>query len=573
MRKKARKSKKSSVARGRKRDAKGHFVKTRRKRARAREDWRGQPRRHARAARLGHTRRRRRRAARRATVAAPRRRARRVTRRRRASSRRPIVIRVGAPAREAAAETPKPRRRRRRARVREDWRGEPRRHARAARLGWRRRGHTSRRRRAAPRTRTRTVIRTIHKRVGGRPVVINLRMPSGSGRRKSSRRRSRRTPTSHRLPPHMPEAQPGYFGSSGEYTLENPLSAGELAFVVGTAGLGWIAADFLGRYLSTTAVTTPGGATANQVNGIPIGALAANDVVTLIMPGWKNMLGQAVLTVGAGVGAKYAHSPMVKASLQGAMIGVGLHLFADIARPLLANILKNTALGQRLYLAEIEAREAGALTAASTTFTAPSATQQGAFDYGVAQVQGSPVAGTTPGTALAGLPRGVGRQAPQFAAPQPQFRDPGPQAQPRGVGQVMVPVAVSGPFKGYTAPQQSGILSYQAAPASPYTQLAQQNVYQQAQQLAQIAAQQAAAQAAAQQTVIQAYGPGDQLPPAVSVQQQQQQQQIAPPPGFPVMVPSGSACAQASQSANAEIANNLVSGLSGLSSAQLFPDN
>ena len=208
-----------------------------------------------------------------------------------------------------------------------------------------------------------------------------------------------------------------------EYSLTNPLSAGELAFVVGAAGVGWVLADLLGRYLNTTAVVVTAGTPAT-INGIPIGAMVSNDVATLTMPGWKSMAGQAGLALVLGVAAAktspVAH-PGARAALQGAMIGTGLRLFTGIVTPVLANLFKNSALGQRLYLAEIEAREAGALTAAQAG-SVGAATGPGTFAQGATTVLGSTAAGGT-GT-LSGLPR----------------HDPGPVARlTQGMGQPQTP--------------------------------------------------------------------------------------------------------------------------------------
>jgi len=83
------------------------------------------------------------------------------------------------------------------------------------------------------------------------------------------------------------------------------------------------------------------------------------------------------------------------------MLGAGASILSGLSKSLMAYMIGSTALGQQLYLAEVEAQ--AAVTAAT------------------------PAAGAAPAPgALHGLPRGVGRR--------PALRDPGPQA--RGVGQM-----------------------------------------------------------------------------------------------------------------------------------------
>lgn len=345
-------------------------------------------------------------------------------------------------------EAPAPRRRRRHYARKNPWYGQPRRHAKAARKGHSRRRRHATRHRAAPRrtrargrTRTKVVYKTVYR----------------TRRATAKRRRSSRSLKRLRHPREV-ETEAGahqYLAAEG-YALENPLSAGELTFVVATAGLGWLVADFLGRYLNTTAVAVTAG-TPSLVNGVPVGATMANDVATLVMPGYYSIGAQAGLALITGVGAHYAHSPMLKASLQGSMIGVGLHLFADIAKPLMANLFKNSALGQRLYLAEIEAREAGAQPAALTAGTTPANAALGTIANGATTVNTSTAAGGT--FTLSGLPRDVGPVAHRGVGavllpplrPQPSLYQP------------QAPGAVVG---GTYTPQQAASQAAQAAQAA-----------------------------------------------------------------------------------------------------------
>lgn len=220
--------------------------------------------------------------------------------------------------------------------------------------------------------------------------------------------------------------------------MENPLGAGEIAFAVTVGSLGFLTAKFIGRFFATKPVASPNGTTM-MVNGIPIGATKANDVATLTYPNWKSALGQTGVAGLAGATAYYAHSPMVRASAQGAMIGALLSLVQDYATPLIAGLFKNTALGQRLFLAELEAREAGANGAAAGSGAAATAnattatinTGPGTFAQGVTTVLGSGAATGATGAGasmLSGLPRNPGLASPPFV-PSVAYRDVGPTAQ------------------------------------------------------------------------------------------------------------------------------------------------
>jgi hypothetical protein len=163
-------------------------------------------------------------------------------------------------------------------------------------------------------------------------------------RKRSSRRRrgSRRTPGHHRL--------------TAEYALENPLSGGELALAFLTGGIGWAATDFLARFLSTTAGTTGQAASAvTTTNSANIAV--SNDVVTDAFPSMGNIAAQVGMTAVPGIAAYFVHSPMGRASLQGLMLGAGMHLFGDLFKGLMAKALHDNNLGKRLYLAEIMAQD------------------------------------------------------------------------------------------------------------------------------------------------------------------------------------------------------------------------
>jgi len=186
--------------------------------------------------------------------------------------------------------------------------------------------------------------------------------------------------------------------------LSNPLSGGELVLVGITGILGYGLADFVGRYMSTTAV--PAGSPANSLPAAGGTQVVPNDVATAAFPSWQSMAAQFGIAAVPGIAAAFVDSPWGRAALQGMMLGAGASLFGNLFKSVMASMIGSTALGQQLYLAEVEAQ--AAVTAAT------------------------PAAGAAPAPAtLHGLPRGVGRR--------PALRDPGPQA--RGVGQVSTMIA------------------------------------------------------------------------------------------------------------------------------------
>ncbi len=413
----------------------------RRRRARA-ADWKGQPRRHARAAKLGWRRRKRahhrRHHAHETTTAAasPRR-----HHRRRASARtwpdsHSRHVRAAKKGwrhrRSAEATSANPRRRRARARARaRDWRGQPRRHARAARLGW------SRRRRAG-----RVHPRRHHHAKRSHAKRHTRRSPRST---RSSRAVTRRY---HRFPETLRGGY-GYGGpetmrsGSGEgYVLSNPLSAGELVLVGITGILGYGLADFIGRYMTTTAVAANA-----STNAIPPNATYSNDVATSTWPSWQSMAAQAAVAAVPGIAAAFVDSPWGRAALQGMMLGAGFSLFGGIFKSLMASMLSGTALGQQLYAVETEAQLIGNPWATAGTMAGGNFCQAGtaAVQSAVSQqvaVPSAPVAAPAAGvTSLQGLPRGVGAR-PGLRYPH----DVGPRALPgRGMGQTLSPAGVAPP--------------------------------------------------------------------------------------------------------------------------------
>jgi len=216
------------------------------------------------------------------------------------------------------------------------------------------------------------------------------------------------------------------------YTLSNPLSGGELVLVAITGGLGFMLSDFVGRYMSTTAVPT--GSPANSLPAAGGSQVVPNDLATTAFPPWQAMAAQFGIAAAPLIGAAFVDSPWGRAALQGAGLGAGFALLGSLGKSLMAKLIGGTTLGQQLYLAEVEAQAAvTAATPASGSTTTPPTVTSG-----------------TPG--VAGLPRGVGRR--------PAMRDPGPQA--RGMGQVTASAFVPTPQlqtlapNAYTPPYSPG---------------------------------------------------------------------------------------------------------------------
>jgi hypothetical protein len=268
--------------------------------------------------------------------------------------------------RHAAESSPNPRRRRRR----NPWYGHPRKHAKAARKGWRRR--RSHRRASAPRRRRRgiTAAGNVRVRRGGRrgrgsPAHIHVHI--GPKRRSSRRRHAsapRRRRRSHARRRRYEYTPPSRQLAADSYALSNPLSGGELVLVAITGGLGYALADFAGRYMETTAVS--GG----SLNAVPAGATVPNNIATAAFPSWQAMATQAgVAAVPLGLSA-FVDSPWGRAALQGAGLGAFFALFGGLFKSAMASLLANQALGQQLYADEILAQQAVAAAGGTTTSSA-----------------------------------------------------------------------------------------------------------------------------------------------------------------------------------------------------------
>jgi hypothetical protein len=109
------------------------------------------------------------------------------------------------------------------------------------------------------------------------------------------------------------------------YAMANPLSGGELVLVAITGTIGFGLADFVSRYLETTAV-----ATGQPANSIPAGAVVGNDTATGAMPSWQALAGQFGVAAVPGIAAAFVDSPWGRAALQGMMLGAGFSIVSGL---------------------------------------------------------------------------------------------------------------------------------------------------------------------------------------------------------------------------------------------------
>jgi hypothetical protein len=265
-------------------------------------------------------------------------------------------------AREDVMNSSNPRRRKRRSRAREEIVANPRRRRRA------RRNPTTRavipavvrrrsRRGGAGRARPASVSLTIRTRKPARRRYrrTTSRRRGTTRRRGAARRRApRRTPVSRRLPPMSREmmlANPigmydGDWGSDsmGSEFLENPLTKGEVALAAVTGGVGFIIAELADRYVAVNYNTVQGLSNQQLIDG---------------PPGWKRMGTQAILAVAAFGPTYWIQQPMARAAMQGAGLGVVVHLAAQLIKSyVIGQALSTNATVQNLFPDTIAANAA-----------------------------------------------------------------------------------------------------------------------------------------------------------------------------------------------------------------------
>jgi hypothetical protein len=287
---------------------------------------------------------------------------------------------------------PNPRRRRRRARAREEvvsemYTANPRKRAKKRKTARKnpRRKHATKRRKARrnPRrtARSASIPAVTRRRVRGRsvarPASVRIVLTDKRGtrsRRRSTKRRSykkrgrgkrRSTRRYPRLPPASAMMENPLF--MGEYGLENPMTGGEFATGAVMAGLGFVAASLVDRYIATMAGTAATGGPGTGGTLTDVAAIAA-------APGITRILSQAVLAGVFIAPAHFVHHPMGKAALQGAGLGVGARLVGQLLEYFVIQKFFGlnssggvTAFGSRFYPAEINATTVAAQVAATPT--------------------------------------------------------------------------------------------------------------------------------------------------------------------------------------------------------------
>jgi len=221
------------------------------------------------------------------------------------------------------------------------------------------------------------------------------------------------------------------------------MKGGELALAFIAGGLGFVAADFVDRYLATYDPSSTAAAPTDRFTGGTNGTLA--NTLNIASP-------PSLLRIGAGIGMTAApalgqylvKNSMGKAALQGMMLGAGINLFKLLWNAyVMGNLLKPAAtdattmkasLGARLYPAEVVAAQ---------------------------NLATSPVPYTAP-TGLNAPPGQRGLPAPQQRVPQQRFAP-----RPTGVGDPG-PFATARQGVGDATPQPSAPpQSYAPTPAAP----------------------------------------------------------------------------------------------------------
>ena len=217
----------------------------------------------------------------------------------------------------------------------------------------------------------------------------------------------------------MSVGEPGFFENPlGGYTLENPLSGGELALAALTGAVGFVVGDFLDRYLAVrqySPATTTTGTTPLTPN-----------VAVSTAPSMMRILAQAALAAAPLAGAYFVHRPMGKAALQGLGLGVLFRLGGQLINQFVIDKMVTSA--------------------AAGTF----------LGNGAQYYQDLTQAGTAAtSSGLAGAPLGLG-SAPRQQPPQQQ--QPRALGAPRVVNRPSIPYKDPGP-RAVAAPpaQQPGV--------------------------------------------------------------------------------------------------------------------
>ena len=151
------------------------------------------------------------------------------------------------------------------------------------------------------------------------------------------------------------------------------MGPGEFLAAAVSAGVGFVAADGLDRFLATYSPSSTTPPSADKFTS-PTGSLA-NTLNVASMPGWKRAAAGVGAMAAPAVGSMFVKNPFMKSSLEGMAIGAGVSAF----RTLWNNVLMPMLIGKtpnlqtshiaRLYPAEVAAHVS---RASGTPGTAPS---------------------------------------------------------------------------------------------------------------------------------------------------------------------------------------------------------
>jgi len=153
------------------------------------------------------------------------------------------------------------------------------------------------------------------------------------------------------------------------------MGAGELAVAVASAGLGFILADGVDRFLATynpSDATKPTDKFTSDGNGT-----LANTLNVAAMPNWKRAVAGVGLVAAPAVGAAFVKNPYARSMLEGAAIGAGVNaiklLVNSVLMPMLIGKDTSTPTLQKSYIARLYPAETAAHINKASSQGAPGA--------------------------------------------------------------------------------------------------------------------------------------------------------------------------------------------------------
>jgi hypothetical protein len=286
---------------------------------------------------------------------------------------------------------------------------------------------------------------------GSASARVNVSVHAGQGKG-GSRGKSRRKST------HRRKSRKGGRARE-EYMMENPLGAAEMVAGALVMGVGLLAADTLDRVLATyghtVTVSADGSTVTDQPPAVPAGGtqgraqMPSGAAVEAPMGLGRWGAGLALVAVPL-IAAGFVKHPMARSMLQLFGLGAGARVVGKGAKDMIAKLMAKTALGNRLYINEIQAQNALAsftggtgpsagMTVPSTGLAGPQATKRlGVGGCCSSCAAGGPctkASGSAPSPTVA--PPQMSGSAPQMAPPQVTPSAPATQvAPPRTAPQV-----------------------------------------------------------------------------------------------------------------------------------------